>query len=111
MPFRIDHEVVWLEGHCTAEDAQPLFDALRGVDCPIFDVGNTRSLHTAIVQIVLASQGGIRGALADPVLAACLRGRALPASAALPASEAAPLGSARRAGNAKQNFSKISAGL
>ena len=38
MPFRIDDNVISLDGHCSVEEAQPLFEALRGVDEPIFDL-------------------------------------------------------------------------
>jgi len=78
MPFTIDGDVISLDGHCPIEEAQPLFDALRAVDEPIFDVSRTLSLHTAIVQLILASAGGVRGAPADRWLAACFRDRVLP---------------------------------
>jgi hypothetical protein len=73
MPFRIDENIVTLDGHCSVEEAQPLFEALRGGDEPIFDLGGTRGLHTAIVQIVLASRGRLRAVPSDPTLAACFR--------------------------------------
>jgi len=43
MPFTMDGEVISLDGHCPIEEAQPLFDALRGVDEPIFDVSSSLS--------------------------------------------------------------------
>ena len=73
MPFRIYDNVITLDGYCSVEEAQPLFEAVRGVDDPIFDLGGTRGLHTAIVQIILASRGGLRGVPSDPALAACFR--------------------------------------
>jgi hypothetical protein len=78
MPFTMEDDVISLEGHCPIEEAQPLFDALRGVEAPIFDVAHALSLHTAIVQLILASPGGVRGAPADRWLAACFRDRVLP---------------------------------
>ena len=39
MPFRIDDNVVTIDGHSLVEEAQPLFEALLGVDEPIFDLG------------------------------------------------------------------------
>jgi len=71
MPFRIDDNVITFDGHCSVEEAQPLYDALRGMEAPIFDFGRASGLHTAIVQIVLASGGGLRGMPEDRVLAAC----------------------------------------
>ena len=75
MPFTMDDDVISFDGHCPIEEAQPLFDALRGVDAPIFDVSRALSLHTAIVQLMLASAGAVRGAPADLWLAACFRDR------------------------------------
>ena len=79
MPFTMDGDVISLDGHCPIEEAQPLFEALLGaVDAPIFDVSRALSLHTAIVQLILASPGSVRGAPADRWLAACFRDRVLP---------------------------------
>jgi hypothetical protein len=78
MPFTMDGDVISLDGHCPIEEAQPLFDALRAVDEPIFDVSRALSLHTAIVQLILASAGRVRGAPADRWLAVCFRDRLLP---------------------------------
>ncbi len=78
MPFRIDDDVISLDGHCPIEEAQPLFEALRGLDEPIFDLGGTQTLHTAIVQLILASPGSVRGTPADRWLAACFRDRLPP---------------------------------
>jgi hypothetical protein len=75
MPFTLDDDVISLDGHCPIEEAQPLFEALRAVDEPIFDVSRALSLHTAIVQLMLASAGAVRGAPADLWLAACFRDR------------------------------------
>jgi hypothetical protein len=73
MPFRIDDNVVTLDGHCSVEEAQPLYEALRGLEEPIFDLGGASGLHTAIVQLILASSGGLRGTPSEPALAACFR--------------------------------------
>jgi hypothetical protein len=78
MPFTMDGDVISLDGHCPIEEAQPLFDALRAVDQPIFDVSRALSLHTAIVQLILASAGRVKGAPADRWLAGCFRDRVLP---------------------------------
>ncbi len=77
MPFRIDDNVFALEGHCSIEEAQPLFDALRAADEPVFDLTQARTLHTAIVQLILASSGRVRLASSDGLLAACFRDRAI----------------------------------
>jgi hypothetical protein len=77
MPFRIDDSVISLEGHCSIEEAQPLFDALREVDEPTFDLAAMTTVHTAVVQLILASAGTVRGLTPDPLLEACLRGSLL----------------------------------
>jgi hypothetical protein len=78
MPYRIDDNVISLDGHCSVEEAQPLFEAMRGVDEPIFDLGRAQTLHTAVVQLILASAGRVRSPPADRWLAACFRDRVLP---------------------------------
>ncbi|MGD0721459.1 MAG: hypothetical protein ABR970_10515 [Roseiarcus sp.] len=78
MPMQIDDCVITLDGHCAIEEAQPLFDLVRGIEAPIFDVAQAKSLHTAIVQLILASSGKVRGASANPLLSACFRDRELP---------------------------------
>jgi hypothetical protein len=78
MPMQIEDCVITLDGHCTIEEAEPLFELLRGIDAPIFDVAQATSLHTAIVQLILASPGKVRGAAANPLLSACFRDRELP---------------------------------
>ena len=75
MSFRIEGAEIAFEGHCSIEEAQSLFDALRGVEEPIFDLSRARSLHTAIVQIVLASSGRVRGAASDRAFMACFGDR------------------------------------
>jgi len=75
MPFRIDDNVVTIDGHSLVEEAQPLFEALLGVDEPIFDLGQAQTLHTAVVQLVLASTGRVLKAPPDRWLAACFRDR------------------------------------
>lgn len=78
MPYRIDDVVISLDGHCSVEEAQPLFEALRGIDEPIFDLGRAQTLHTAVVQLILASAGSVRSPPADRWLAGCFRDRILP---------------------------------
>ena len=75
MPFQISGAEIALEGHCSIEEAQMLFEAVRGVEEPIFDLMRTQSLHTAIVQIILASSGRVRNAASDRLLASCFSGR------------------------------------
>jgi hypothetical protein len=73
MTIIIDDNVVSIEGHCPIEEAEPLFETLRTIDEPIFDLTRTKTLHTSIVQLVLASSAKVRGMPSDKVLAACFR--------------------------------------
>jgi len=75
MPMRIEDQVISLEGHCTIEEAQDLYDSVRGFEEPVFNLAGVESLHTAIVQILLASGGAVVGVPPDTWLANCLRGQ------------------------------------
>jgi hypothetical protein len=77
MPIRIDDNVISLDGHCAIEEAESLHEALRAIEQPIFDVAQTITLHTAIVQLVMTSRGKVRGVPSDRVLAACFCNRLL----------------------------------
>jgi hypothetical protein len=63
-------------GPCPIDEAEALHDALRDIEHPVFDLSEAGHLHTAIVQLIMASAGLVRGVPADPVLTACLRGMA-----------------------------------
>jgi hypothetical protein len=75
MPMRIEDQAIWLEGHCTIEEAQDLYDNVRGLEDPVFNLAGVETLHTAIVQILLASKGAVVGAKPDTWLANCFRGQ------------------------------------
>ena len=73
MAIHIDDNIISIEGHCPIEEAEPLFETLRGIEDPIFDLSGAKTLHTSIVQLVLASSGKVRGLPSDRVLASCFR--------------------------------------
>jgi hypothetical protein len=75
MPVHTSDGRVTLEGHCTIEEAESLCSALQAMEEPIFDCAETKSLHTAILQLILISGGKVRSLPSDPVLAACLKER------------------------------------
>ena len=75
MPFTTREKVVFLEGHCSIEEAEPLHEVLRGVEDSVFDLSEAGHLHTSIVQIIMASRGQVRGVAPDLVLAACFGDR------------------------------------
>ncbi len=78
MAHEIVDDVVRLSGPCSIEDAEALYEALRGRKPMVFEIADDAHLHTAIAQLVLASNGRVRAAPIDPVLAACLRDCLMP---------------------------------
>jgi hypothetical protein len=73
MAINVEDNVVSIAGHCPIDEAEPLFETLRGIEDPIFDLSQATTLHTAIVQLVLASSARIRGMPSDKVLTSCFR--------------------------------------
>jgi len=75
MPMNVVENVIRLNGLCAIEEAEALHQALCGLDHPIFDLSEAAHIHTAIVQLVMASGGMVRGLPTDLALAACFRDR------------------------------------
>jgi hypothetical protein len=73
MAIHIEDNVVSITGHCPIDDAESLFETLRGIEDPVFDLSHATTLHTAIVQMVLASSARIRGMPTEKVLESCFR--------------------------------------
>jgi hypothetical protein len=74
MAFVVQGSHVKLEGPCPVEEAPDLFQALLAIETPVFDVGGAVFVHTAIVQLLIASRGRLVARPEDPTLAACLEG-------------------------------------
>lgn len=53
MSVRAENEVVFLEGACLVEDAEPLLLAFQE-GCRQVDLGSATRLHLAIVQLLIA---------------------------------------------------------
>ncbi len=51
----LDTGIVILEGACTVEDAEPLLQLLQTTPAPAVDWTICSHLHTAVVQVILAS--------------------------------------------------------
>lgn len=64
-----------LEGHVSAEDAEPLLAWLRTHKAPAVHLGKCEHLHAAALQVLLALKPVLKAAPADPWLAAALAGR------------------------------------
>ena len=75
MPMNVVENVIHLNGLCAVEEAEALHQALCGIERPVFDLTDAAHIHTAIVQLVMASGGIVRGLPPDLVLAACFRDR------------------------------------
>jgi hypothetical protein len=73
--MNIVENVIRLNGPCAIEEAEALHQALCGIERPIFDLTEAAYLHTAIVQLIMASGGMVRGLPTDLALAACFRDR------------------------------------
>jgi hypothetical protein len=73
MPISCSDSLVRLTESCSIEDAEALHALLRSIEAPVFDLAEAGHLHTAIVQLIMASGGRVQGLRADPLLAACLQ--------------------------------------
>lgn len=60
---------IHLSGDCPAEDAEVLLGLLIENPAATIDFAQCGSIHTAVVQVLLADRPDIRGVPADPLLA------------------------------------------
>ncbi len=67
-----DGDVVALHGHCRVEDAEVLASLLHDTPGVTLDVSACESLHSAIVQAILAFDVPVVGRPVDPFLASLL---------------------------------------
>ncbi|MGY2047273.1 STAS domain-containing protein [Methylobacterium sp. JK268] len=75
MTLTLTDSILRLTGHCPAEEAEPLLDALRGAEPPAcVDLAGLDHAHAAVLQVLMALRPTLTGAPADPVTAACLAG-------------------------------------
>lgn len=73
--IRLDGATIHLEGACPVEEAERLLELLQTGTPTGFDLGGCRSVHTAVLQLLLASPLPIRMPPAESLLAALLAGR------------------------------------
>jgi hypothetical protein len=52
---RSDTGIVILDGVCSVEDAEPLLAMLQAIPAAVIDWTACRQLHTAVVQVIMAS--------------------------------------------------------
>jgi hypothetical protein len=60
--------VIFLEGDCGVEHAEVLLQALAGAPGALVDWSACARLHTAVVQVMVATQIPVRGRCGDPWL-------------------------------------------
>lgn len=70
--IRLEDAVIHLEGACPVEEAERLLELLQSGTPTGIDMGGCRSVHTAVLQLLLASPLPIHVAPAEPLLAALL---------------------------------------
>lgn len=69
MTVRVEPDMIFLEGRCTAEDAEVLLVALREGPGMKVDASGVTRLHLAVAQILLALRPDICSMPANPMLA------------------------------------------
>jgi anti-anti-sigma regulatory factor len=62
MSVRLEDNVIFLEGPCRVEDAEPLLGWLQADRSRVVDLTDAEHLHTAVLQILMALRPHIRGA-------------------------------------------------
>jgi hypothetical protein len=65
MSVRLDDDVIRLEGRCHVEDAEPLLLLLQADPGRRLDLSQAESIHSAIVQIMLACSPQLIGDCGD----------------------------------------------
>jgi hypothetical protein len=79
---RSDNNTLVLEGVCPVEDAEPLLQMLQNMPAAGIDWTQCRQLHTAVLQVILASDTPLIGPCGDAWAAEWL-GPELPPKVAL----------------------------
>ncbi|HYD67661.1 hypothetical protein [Azospirillum sp.] len=69
MPIRFDASLAHFEGDCTVEEALPLNDWLLAEKGPAVDLRRCTGLHTALLQLLLATRPALASGPEDPFLA------------------------------------------
>jgi hypothetical protein len=72
MPLRIEGETVHLDGHCPAEEALPLQEFLLAMPVARIDMAACESLHTALLQVLLAARAPVLAGPPSSVLRRCV---------------------------------------
>ena len=68
MSVRLDGGIIFLEGPCRVEDAEPLLGLLQTGRERTVDLTDAEHLHAAVLQILMALRPAIRGTAGDAFL-------------------------------------------
>jgi hypothetical protein len=74
MSVRLDDGIIRLEGDCPVEDAEPLLELLQATPGARLDWRGCGRLHSAVLQVVLATAPDCIGPCGDPFVARWVRG-------------------------------------
>jgi hypothetical protein len=66
---RHENGTIVLEGSCPVEDAEPLLQILQGAPQATLDWTTCSHMHTAVLQIILATRPSLIGPCGDPWVA------------------------------------------
>jgi hypothetical protein len=84
MSVRLDGNVIFLEGPCRVEDAEPLLGWLQADRERMIDLTGAEHLHAAVLQVLMALRPPMRGTAGDTFLrdwiAPALMGKSPPES-------------------------------
>jgi hypothetical protein len=73
MPVTVRKGVVRLSGHCLVEEAMTLLEMLQTRAGAAVDLRTCKSLHTALLQVLVAARPTLAALPADPPLADIVR--------------------------------------
>ena len=68
MSVRLDGDIVFLEGPCRVEDAEPLLGLLQAGRERTVDLTDAEHLHAAVLQVLMALRPSIQGTAGDTFL-------------------------------------------
>ena len=66
MTVHLEGHAIYLRGECRVEDAEPLLGYLQADCSRIIDLSRAGTLHTAVVQVLLALRPAVRGSSDHP---------------------------------------------
>ena len=78
MPILYEGDTARFLDACTVDEALDLLEWLRGRSQPRIELESSTHLHTALLQVILATQPVLSSLPADPFLRRCLDGAVRP---------------------------------